>query len=330
MRTRRTSLGLMAVTLSLAAATAACGSASSGTTSQASGSAAPAGASSAGDELVVLADDQHLQTVDNVLPVVSTKVASGALTTALDNVSKALTTADLVALNKQADVERKNPATIAKTYADSKKLLTGVSGGKGTVVVGAANFSESQILGNLYAEALKAAGFDASVKPVTNREVYEPALERGEIQVMPEYAGTLTEFLNKKLNGPNATALASSDLTATVTALRGLTDKKGLKVLEPSQAADQNAFAVTKTFATANNLKTLSDLKNYKGKLVLGGPPECPTRSFCQPGLEKTYGLSFASFASLDAGGPLTKAALKAGKVQLGLVFSSDGSLGTL
>jgi osmoprotectant transport system substrate-binding protein len=327
MKARRSTLGLLALTLSLAA-TAACGSSSAPTTG--TGSAAPSNASSAGDELVVLADDQHLQTVDNVLPVVSTKVATAPLETALDSVSKALTTADLVALNRQADVERKSPAAIAKAYAEDKKLLTGVSGGSGKVVVGAANFSESQILGNLYADVLEAAGFDASVKPVTNREVYAPALERGEIQVMPEYAGTFTEFLNKKLNGPDAPALASSDLAATVTALRGLADKKGLKVLEPSRAADQNAFAVTRTFATANKLRTLSDLKNYKGTLVLGGPPECPTRPFCQPGLQKTYGLSFASFVSLDAGGPLTKAALKSGKVQLGLVFSSDGSLSPL
>jgi osmoprotectant transport system substrate-binding protein len=326
MKARRSTLGLLALSLSLVAATAACGSSSPAT---GTGSAAPSNASSAGDELVVLADDQQLQTVDNVLPVVSTKVATAPLETALDKVSKTLTTTDLVALNRQADVERRSPAAIAKAYAEDKNLLTGVSGGSGKVVVGAANFSENQILGNLYAEVLKAAGFDASVKPVTNREVYEPALERGEIQVMPEYAGTLTEFLNKKLNGPDAPALASSDLTATVAALRGLADRKGLKVLEPSQAADQNAFAVTRTFATANNLKTLSDLKNYKGTLVLGGPPECPTRPFCQPGLEKTYGLSFASFVSLDAGGPLTKAALKSGKVQLGLVFSSDGSLST-
>ena len=71
----------------------------------------------------------------------------------------------------------------------------------------------------------------------------------------------------------------------------------------------------------------LSDLKAYKGDLVLGGPPECPTRPFCKPGLEKTYGLTFSSFKALDAGGPLTKTALKKGEIQVGLVFSSDGSL---
>jgi osmoprotectant transport system substrate-binding protein len=286
--------------------------------------------SSAGDELVVLADDQHLQTVDNVLPVVNTKVDSPALEQALNAVSKVLTTDDLLAMNKSADIERKSPDAVAKAYVDDKQLATGVTGGSGKVVVGGANFNESKILANIYAQVLTAAGFDASVKPVTNREVYEPALERGEISVFPEYAGTLAEFLNKKANGPKTPAVASGDLAATVSALRGLAEKKGLTVLEPSQAADQNAFAVTKTFAVDNDLHTLSDLKAVKGKLVLGGPPECPTRPFCQPGLEEKYGLKFSGFESLDAGGPLTKAALKSGKIQLGLVFSTDSSLSTL
>ena len=286
--------------------------------------------SSAGDVLVVLPDDLKLQTVDNVVPVVRTAKVTPALSQALDKVSAALTTADLVGLNKLVDVDRQAPAKVAADYAATKALATGVSGGSGKIVVGAANFGESQILANLYVLALKAAGFQASVKPVTNREVYEPALEHGQLDAFPEYVGTLTEFLNKKVGGPSAPAKASGDLTATLTALKGLAGPKGLSVLTPSAAADQNAFAVTKTFATANNLTKLSDLKNVKTQLVLGGPAECPTRPFCQLGLEKTYGLTFSSFVSLDAGGPLTKTALKTGRIQVGLVFSSDGSLGAL
>ncbi|MCW2599505.1 MAG: Glycine betaine/choline-binding protein of an ABC-type transport system [Frankiales bacterium] len=285
---------------------------------------------SAGDVLVVLPDDLKLQTVDNVVPVVRTSKVSPALTQALDKVSAALTTADLIGLNKLVDVDRKAPAQVASDYATSKSLATGVSGGSGKIVVGAANFGESQILANLYVLALKAAGFDASVKPVTNREVYEPALEHGQLDAFPEYVGTLTEFLNKKANGPTAPAKASGDLAATVAALKTLATPKGLSVLTPAAAADQNAFAVTKNFATANNLTKLSDLKNVKTQLILGGPPECPTRPFCQLGLQQKYGLTFSSFVSLDTGGPLTKTALKTGKIQVGLVFSSDGSLGTL
>ncbi len=309
------------VTLALALALAGCG----GSDSTSGGDEELA--SSAGDELVVLTDDKALQTVDNIVPVVNTKALTPALRTALERVSEALTTDELIGLNRQVDVDRQTPVKVAQEYAAQEGLTTGLSGGSGPIVVMAAGFSENQVLGNLYATVLDAAGFDATVKPVTNREVYLPALQRGEVQVAAEYVGTLAEFLNKKAGGPDAAAVASGDLDATLAALRPLAEKTGLTVLEPSAAADQNAFAVTRTFAEANDLETLSDLAGYEGDLVLGGPAECPTRPFCQPGLEETYGLDFSSFVSLDAGGPLTKEALKQGRVQVGLVFSSDGSL---
>jgi len=284
-------------------------------------------ASSAGDELVVLEDDMGLQTVDNIVGIIRTEKLTPAAQQAIEKVTAALTTDELVGLNRKVDLERMTPAAVAEDYLESESLATGVSGGSGALVVGAAGFSENQILANLFAGALEAAGFDASVKNVTNREVYEPALESGQLDVFPEYVGTLTEFLNKKEGGPDAPAKASGDLEATTTALRALAEPRGLTVLEPSEAADQNAFAVTKAFADANSLTKLSDLKGFEGDLVLGGPPECPTRPFCQPGLEKTSGITFSEFVSLDAGGPLTKTALKQGRVQVGLVFSSDGSL---
>ncbi|MGI8681082.1 MAG: ABC transporter substrate-binding protein [Mycobacteriales bacterium] len=206
----------------------------------------------------------------------------------------------------------------------------GGSGDKGSVTIAAFNFNESAILANMYAEVLKKAGYKVTVKSLTTREVVEPALEKGDVDVVPEYLSTLTEFLNGKKNGPNPTPLASSDVDKTVSALKSLLEPKGVKVLTPSPATDQNAFAVTAKFATDNNLTTLSDLASYKGKLVLGGPSECPKRPFCQLGLERTYGLKFTGFSSLDTGGPLTKTAIKNGKVQIGLVFSSDGGIEAL
>jgi osmoprotectant transport system substrate-binding protein len=279
--------------------------------------------------LVVLADDLKLQTVDNVVPVIRTKVASAAAQQALDKVSAALSPEALISLNKAVDIDRKTSSTAAQQFVKDNGLDSGVSGGSGKLVVGGANFSESQTLANIYADALKAAGFDTQVKTVESREVYEPALEKGDLDVFPEYVGTLTEFLNKKVNGPNAPAKASNDLAATLTALRALAGPRGLTVYTPAKADDKNAFAVTKKFALDNGLTKISDLKKVKD-LVLGGPAECPTRPFCELGLEKTYGLTFKSFKSLDAGGPLTKAALKDGTIQVGLVFSSDGSLGSL
>ena len=107
----------------------------------------------------------------------------------------------LLALNKAVEIDRKTSPVAAQAFADANNLTAGLSGGSGDVVIGAANFPESLTLAELYKIALTAAGFNATVQQSTNREVYEPALERGEITVFPEYAATLTEFLNQKANG---------------------------------------------------------------------------------------------------------------------------------
>jgi len=103
---------------------------------------------------------------------------------------------------------------------------------------------------------------------------------------------------------------------------------KGVKALDPSPAVDQNAFAITKAEADQFHLTKLSDVTPaIAGQWTLGGPPECPSRPFCAPGLQQTYGLKFKAFKSLDTGGPLTFAALKQGSINIGLVFSSDGGI---
>lgn len=284
----------------------------------------------AGDQLVVLEDDKGLQTVDNIVPAVNAAAAqaSPGLIAVLDSVSATLDTPTLIRLNKAVDVDRQTSSDVAQQYLADQGLDAADQVGAGAAVtVGAANFSESATLAEIYAGALRAAGFDASVETIGNRETYEPALELGDLTVVPEYVGTLTEFLNKKVNGADAAAVASSDLDATVTALTGLGEQTGLVFGTPAAAQDQNAFAVTVAFAEANGVTTLSELAAACGGIVLGGPPECPDRPFCQPGLEETYGLQISDFTSLDAGGPLTKSALTQGAVTLGLVFSSDGAL---
>ena len=106
-------------------------------------------------------------------------------------------------------------------------------------------------------------------------------------------------------------------------------DKVGLVFGKPSAAQDQNAFAATSAFAEKYGVKTLSDLaaKCSGAATVLGGPAECPQRPKCQQGLVEVYSFQAGKFSSLDAGGPLTKNALKQGTVSVGLVFSSDGAL---
>jgi osmoprotectant transport system substrate-binding protein len=328
---RRLAVGAV-LFLAVAGSAAACGkSGSSGTAAPPSNVATGGCAGVADSKLVVLTDDKKLQTVDNIIPAVNKSAATPELLAALGKVSAALDTQKLIALNKATDVDHKTPVVAAQDFAQQANLTSGITKGPGgKIVIGTANFSENQTVGELYKIALTAAGYNASTQTVGNREAYEPALEKGtDIQVVPEYAGTLTEFLNTKVNGANATPLASSDLDKTVTALKGVGDKVGLAFGDPSPAADQNAFAVTKATADKYSLKTLSDFASKcSGKdTVLAGPEECPNRPFCQPGLEKTYGMQFGKFVKTDPGGPLTKRQLTEGSVTIGLVFSSDAAL---
>jgi osmoprotectant transport system substrate-binding protein len=328
MRARTRIIAPLALAVALTAACGESGSSGTGGDADASGSAAgDTCAPVAGDQLVVLEDDKQLQNADNVIPAVNAAAAQAnpALLEALNTVSAVLTTEDLIEMNAAVDVERQSATDVAAAYISDKGLDSGVSGGSGPVVVGAADFTESQVLANLYADVLTAAGFQASVQTAGNRELYLPALERGEIQVFPEYLATVTEFIE----GDDSTEVASGDVDATVEALTPLAEGVGLVFGEPAEAADQNAFAVTREFADQVGVTTLTELADAcgDGSLTLGGPGECPERPACQPGLEETYGLKFADFQEFDAGGPLTKAAIQQGEVSIGLVFSSDGAL---
>lgn len=206
------------------------------------------------------------------------------------------------------------------------------SGGADKVTVGAFNFTESQILAELYAGVLTEAGFGVTIQQSTNREVLGPALEAGEVQVVPEYLGTYTEYLNRSINGPDAPAVASGNVDQTWQEGQVLAESRGITLLDPSPAADQNAFAVTRAYAESNGLQTLSDLAalSQTSPIRLGGPPECPERPFCQLGLQDRYGVVIGSFVPLDAGGPLTKQALEQGSIDMGLIFSSDGGVAAL
>jgi len=333
MRARIRFIAPLAVALALTTACGDSGSSGTGGDSDSGGNASgEACAPVEGDQLVVLEDDQHLQNADNVIPAVNAQTAQSqaALLPALNAVSAALTTEDLVDMNAAVDVDRESAEDVAAAWVEESGVTDGLEQGSGAIAVGGGNFTESTVLANIYANVLTAAGFDASVREVGSRDLYLEALIAGtEIQAFPEYLSTVTEALNTKVNGANPTPVASGDVDATVTALQPLAEQTGLAFGEPSEAADQNAFAVTQAFADEVGVTTLSELAEAcgDGSLVLGGPTECPTRPFCQPGLEETYGLTFDSFRELDAGGPLTKAAITQGEISIGLVFSSDGAL---
>ncbi|MCM2580351.1 ABC transporter substrate-binding protein [Streptomyces meridianus] len=200
-------------------------------------------------------------------------------------------------------------------------------GGKGELVVGSAGFTESTLMAQLYAQLLRDAGYTTSVRTLKNRELYEPALEKGQIDIVPEYAATLAEFLNVKENGQKAKPVASSDVAATVAALKKFAEPRGLEVLPAGEAVDQNAFAVTKEFARKHELKTLSDLGRSGLDIELAAGDECSVRPFCKPGLEKKYGISISSVDPKGVGTTPAKQAVKDGTDQMVLTTTTDATL---
>jgi osmoprotectant transport system substrate-binding protein len=323
---------IMAATATAAVLTVAgCGGAgSSGTEAPASGAAGQGCVPVAGDTLAVLTDDKQLQNTDNIVPAVNKKSASPQMLDALNKVSAVLDTTKLIALNKAVDIDRKTSKAAAQEFVTANNLTTGLAKGPGgTIKVGAANFSESATLGEVYAAVLTAIGYQVTVQQIGNRELYEPALEKGEVAVVPEYAASLATFLGGKINGKAGKDPSSSELATTMGSLKLLGDQVGLTFGAPAAAQDQNAFAVTTAFSDKFGVKTLSDLaaKCSGAATVLGGPAECPQRPKCQQGLVEVYNFKAGKFATLDSGGPLTKTAVKQGTVSVGLVLSSDGAL---
>ncbi|MEK6225871.1 MAG: ABC transporter substrate-binding protein [Chloroflexota bacterium] len=197
-------------------------------------------------------------------------------------------------------------------------------GTKPAVTVGSTNFYEQLTLGELYSQILEANGYTVTRKfNLGNREIVEPAIESGQIDIDAEYLATLLAFVDKD----GTIAKPSTDPKATQTGLQKALDPKSLTVLDYAAATDQNGFVVTQATASAKNLKKLSDLAPIGNTLILGGPAECPTRPFCALGLKNTYGITFKDFKPLDTGGPLTITALEGKQIDVGLLFTSDPSI---
>jgi osmoprotectant transport system substrate-binding protein len=197
---------------------------------------------------------------------------------------------------------------------------SGSAGGTSTpIVVGSANFTESQILAEVYAQALTAKGLQASTKPnIGSREVYLKALADSSIQIVPEYTGNLLLFVNK-----SATATTQEELAnALPTALQ----PQNLKIGKISAAADQDVYVVTKEFSQQNNLTSLADLSKVSSNVVLGGPSELATRAYGPEGLKGVYGATLKQFKPYDSPAVKTKDLLD-GKIQMGEYFTTESAI---
>lgn len=204
---------------------------------------------------------------------------------------------------------------------------SGGSASEGKVVIVGQKFTEADIMTQLYKALLDDAGFDASVKNLGARDIYLDPLIKGDVQISADYLSSFTEALNRKANGDNAPKVASADTQATLAKLNELAAKDGLTALEPAEAQDANAFAVTKKFADEHSLKTLSDLGSSGVGVKLGANSDCPQRQDCQKGLESVYKIKITGFEPTGFGSPATKKDLVDGITQLGSVGTTDATL---
>ncbi|WP_329285756.1 ABC transporter substrate-binding protein [Streptomyces sp. NBC_00691] len=205
--------------------------------------------------------------------------------------------------------------------------VTAPPGDSRHLTVGSAGFTESDLLAQMYALLLEDAGYGTKILSVTNRELYEPALERGQIDVVTEYAATFADWLNAKVHGADAPPVGSPDLDATMKALRALAAPRGLSVLDAGRAVDQNAFAVTAEFAAEHRLRTLSDLGATGLPIRLAAGDECVRRPYCAPGLREVYNIDITAVDPKGVGTTPAKQAVQNGQDQLVLTTTTDATL---
>jgi osmoprotectant transport system substrate-binding protein len=183
------------------------------------------------------------------------------------------------------------------------------------------DFSENEILAAVYAEGVRRAGLPVSLQPgVGTREVVEPALEQGVVDVVIDYLGTALQFASPgEAVGPGTPA----ELHARLRAVLG---ERGVVVLDPAAAEDQNGFAVSTAFAGRYGVTRLSELAPLAGGLTFGGPPECRQRPLCLPGLQSVYGVRFGDVRNMPSRAA-TVEALVTGQIQVGLLETTDARL---
>jgi len=195
---------------------------------------------------------------------------------------------------------------------------TAATSGKPAVAIGAKNFAEENILGQLYTQALKAKGFNVSLtENIGSSEIIWKALKANRIQMYPEYTGTLLSAVAEQPTPPKSEQAAYEEAKA-------FAEKEGFTLTEKTPFYDSNALATLPAFAKAHSLTGIEDLKPLGKSLKLGGPPEFATREEGLPGLEKVYGVkpTFKPVAIES-----TYPALEGGQVQVQNVFTTDGQL---
>ncbi|KRD04934.1 glycine/betaine ABC transporter substrate-binding protein [Mycobacterium sp. Root265] len=197
-----------------------------------------------------------------------------------------------------------------------------ISGDLKSITVGSADFTESKIIAEIYAQALEANDFTIKRQfGIGSRETYIPAVQDHSIDLIPEYTGNLLQYFDAQATATTSDAV----LLALLKALPG-----DLSILYPSPAEDKDTLAVSEAIAREWNLKSIADLAKRSPEVKVGGPSEFQTRQTGLVGLKEKYGLDIApaNFVAIsDGGGPATVQALTGGTVTAANIFSTSPAI---
>ena len=188
------------------------------------------------------------------------------------------------------------------------------------ITVTSFDFPESETLAELYGQALRQQGYPVEVVArLGPREIVQPALEQGRVDLVLGYLGSTLNFLYEQ-------RVATADPRATHARLTQALTSRGISVLAFAKAEDRNGFVVTGDLARQHQLERISDLAPIAHQLTFGGPPECPDRPLCLKGLQDVYGLQFAQFEAMPSR-TTTADALETGEIDLGMLETTNGNL---
>src|SRR6476660_2741926 len=223
--------------------------------------------------------------------------------------------------SSSSDTSSSKPTSSASSGSTGQVIQSNPANGSKTVTIGSKNFTEEFILGQIYAQALKAAGYNVKTQlNLGSEQIALRALKSGQVDAYPEYTGTaLTSFFKMK-----ATAVPHDEQKAYALA-RANFAKEGLTALAPTPFTDSNGVGMLKSKADQLGVSTVSDLKSKAPQLTFSGTPECPQRPDCLLGLKQVYGLKFKKVSAVDPS--LRHSVLTTKKADVSIVYTTDGQL---
>jgi osmoprotectant transport system substrate-binding protein len=256
-----------------------------------------------------------------LIAALSLAVAISACGGGSSSSSSESTEAEEAPATEEGETSEEEPAEEAESSGKAEAITSNPENEKVSLTIGSKNFPEQEILGEIYTQALQAAGYNAkSDLSLGSETVALKTLKAGKVSGYPEYASTaLTAFFGLEpeevpSDGTEAWEKANAEF-----------EKEGLTAFEPTPFASANAVGLLRTTAEKYHLKTISDLKGVSEKLSIYGSPECEERIDCLAGLEKLYGLKFKEFKPVDI--ELRYTVLEKGQADLSILFTTDPQL---